>query len=259
VVVASAVSFDERTLLSLSVATLFLGACAHGSPEASAGPTRVKCLGINSCSGQGECAAKAKDGSELNACGGQNTCSAKGWQEVDRSECQAKGGEVLAVVERSSGGCVGTSVPRLAAAEASEEYNLDKARLGIDGYDPVAYFPEGGGAPTPGKTELSHEHEGVIYRFSSEDNLARFEEDPAKYEPAFGGWCAYAMGKTGRLVKVDPEAFLIENGQLMLFYRTKIGDTRDKWADDPQGLRGQADLAWSERTGECRPADGDGG
>lgn len=250
---------DDRTRLCLSVATLFIASCAHapseGTPEPSV--TRVKCLGINGCSGQGECAAKASDGSELNACGGQNGCSGKGWLEVDESECKPRGGQVLAVVERKTEVCATPSVPRLAAAEASERYNVSRDRLANSGYDPVAYFPEGGGAPTPGRVELTLEHEGVVYRFASADNLARFQADPRRYEPAFGGWCAYAMGKNGRLVDADPEAFIIEGGQLLLFYRTKLGDTRDKWKDEPQRLRQQADLAWSERTGECRPASED--
>lgn len=241
--------------MCLSVATLFIAACAHARSEgpAEAGVTRVKCLGVNGCAGQGECAAKASDGAELNACGGQNACSGKGWIETDEPECKQRGGEVLAVVERSAGACVSPSVPRLTAAEAAERYNLDRERLAIEGYDPVAYFPEGGGRPTPGRADLTHTHEGVVYRFASAENLARFQADPARYEPGFGGWCAYAMGKNGRLVDVDPEAFILQDGQLLLFYRTKLGDTRDKWKDDAQPLRQQADQAWSKRTGECRP------
>ncbi|MCA9711685.1 MAG: hypothetical protein KDK70_37970, partial [Myxococcales bacterium] len=201
---------DPGIHFCLSVASLLVASCAHGRAAGSAdAPTRVRCLGINGCAGQGECAAKATDGTELNACGGQNQCAGKGWVEVDAPQCQAKGGEVLAVVEADGAGCTSPSVPRLAADAATEHYNLGSDRLGIEGYDPVAYFPEGGGVPTPGRPELTHEHQGVVYRFASEDHRARFQADPTRYEPAYGGWCAYALGKNGRLVKVDPQAFLI--------------------------------------------------
>lgn len=240
----------------LSVAALFL-ASASGCASKRAGSdppevVRVKCLGINACSGQGQCAATAEDGSELNACGGQNTCSGKGWIEVDEGACTSKGGTVLAVVSQGARTCVADpAVARLPAAAASEQYNLGGDGLAIEGYDPVAYFPEGGGAPMPGRPELQVEHEGATYRFATPENLARFQADPARYEPAYGGWCAYAMGKTGRTVKVDPEAFLVEDDRLLLFYRTKVADTRDKWAEEPGQLRPRADRAWSERTGEC--------
>ncbi len=39
---------------------------------------------------------------------------------------------------------------------------------------------------------------------------------PDKYEPAYGGWCAYAMGESGEKVKIDPETFKILDGQTLL-------------------------------------------
>jgi hypothetical protein len=52
----------------------------------------VKCQGINSCAGKGECGAA--DGSH--DCGGKNSCKGKGWIKVDSAEeCTEKGGTVL--------------------------------------------------------------------------------------------------------------------------------------------------------------------
>ncbi|MCX4240569.1 YHS domain-containing (seleno)protein [Paraliomyxa miuraensis] len=244
---------EPKLSLCLSVAALFLAGCAGKRGDADAPvTTRVKCLGVNACSGQGQCAAQATDGSELNACGGQNACSGKGWLEVEQSECTSKGGTVLEVVSQSAQTCVADpSVPRLSADGAGTHYNLGDGGLAIEGYDPVAYFPEGGGAPQPGRADLELQHEGVTYRFATPENLERFRAAPGRYEPAYGGWCAYAMGKTGRTVKVDPEAFLIEGDRLLLFYRTKMADTREKWAEEPGQLRPRAEREWSQRTGEC--------
>jgi len=52
----------------------------------------VKCYGINSCSGKGECGAP--DGSH--DCAGKNSCKGKGWVKTSAKECKEKGGEILA-------------------------------------------------------------------------------------------------------------------------------------------------------------------
>jgi hypothetical protein len=52
----------------------------------------VKCAGINSCGGKGECAAV--DGSH--ECAGKNSCKGKGWRHTDSAaECTGQGGTVL--------------------------------------------------------------------------------------------------------------------------------------------------------------------
>ncbi len=79
-------------LRGILVASAALGLLAGGlscAREAEGG--EVKCAGINSCGGKGECAAA--DGSH--DCGGKNSCKGKGWVHVDSAdECEAKGGSV---------------------------------------------------------------------------------------------------------------------------------------------------------------------
>jgi YHS domain-containing protein len=69
-----------------------------------------------------------------------------------------------------------------------------------------------------GSKEFAVYHQGVTYYFSSAENKALFKANPAKYEPEYGGWCAYAMGKNGEKVNIDPATFKIMNGKLYLFY-----------------------------------------
>ena len=83
--------------------------------------------------------------------------------------------------------------PVAAQGRAPDHHNLADGRLGLHGYDPVSYFDVGGAAPRPGLPEHRLDHDGVVYRFASADNLATFQADPARYEPAHGGWCSYAM------------------------------------------------------------------
>lgn len=59
-------------------------------------------------------------------------------------------------------------------------------------YDPVGYF---NGKPEEGDEELKTSYRGITYRFASPANLARFNTVPDTYEPAYGGWCADAMGE----------------------------------------------------------------
>ena len=80
-------------LRGLFVASAALGLLA-GAPTATAASHEgegVKCMGVNSCAGKGECAAA--DGSH--DCGGQNSCKGKGWVKVESTEmCAEKGGTV---------------------------------------------------------------------------------------------------------------------------------------------------------------------
>lgn len=122
-------------------------------------------------------------------------------------------------------------------------FNLDKHGLALLGHDPVAYFPEGGGKPKKGLVTLTLEHEGVHYRFASEANQKLFRATPTKYEPRYGGWCAYAMADRNK-VEIDPESFLVTDGKLYLFFKAWYADTRAKWLQDEKRLKEKADRAW---------------
>ena len=124
----------------------------------------------------------------------------------------------------------------------TENFNLDNG-LAIDGFDPVSYF---NGKPSEGKKTYSLVHKGVTYYFSSAANRSAFTADSEKYEPAYGGWCAYAMGKSGEKVKVDPETFKIINGRVYLFYNFWGNNTLDDWNKDEPQLKSSADKRWKK-------------
>ena len=118
-----------------------------------------------------------------------------------------------------------------------------KKNLAIEGYDPVSYFE---GKPSEGKETISVSHKGITYYFTSEAHLQKFKMAPEKYEPAYGGWCAYAMGETGEKVKVDPETFKIVNGKLFLFYNFWGNNTLEDWNKAEARLKQSGDLNWSK-------------
>ena len=123
-----------------------------------------------------------------------------------------------------------------------KHYNLDDG-LAIEGYDPVSYFD---GKPAEGKSNLTYSYKGVIYRFLNQENLAKFKSAPEKYEPAYGGWCAYAMGENGEKVKVDPETYKIVGGKLYLFYNFWANNTLEKWNKNEPKLKEAGDRNWSK-------------
>ncbi len=137
-----------------------------------------------------------------------------------------------------------------APVRAVQQHNLAKDKLAIDGYDPVAYFPEGGGKPAKGDPKFELTHAGARYRFANQANLDAFKKSPETYEPAHGGWCTYAMGESGDKVEIDPKSYVVENGRLFLFYKDLFTDTRARFLKDKQNLLSKADANWKKTSGE---------
>ncbi len=125
-------------------------------------------------------------------------------------------------------GAVAAPTPALAAGGGQG----DEPRLGIKGYDPVAYFTVG--RPVRGKPEFHHDLDEVRYRFASTENLALFRADPDRYAPRFGGLCAMGLGAKGYKVEANPENWAIHKGRLYVFQRSfgRPGFRKDpeRWA-----------------------------
>jgi YHS domain-containing protein len=128
----------------------------------------------------------------------------------------------------------------------SSTANLNKSGVILDGYDPVSYFKSN--KPIKGQSQFQAKHGEAIYWFSNEENKQTFLKDPKKYEPQFGGWCAYAVADSKSKVEVDPQSFLIQDGRLLLFYNGIWSDTRKKWKNskdkDAKTFLKEADANW---------------
>jgi YHS domain-containing protein len=125
----------------------------------------------------------------------------------------------------------------------TKHFNLDEG-VAIRGYDPVSYFSHN--KALKGKEELSYSYHGIKYNFATETNRRLFQTDPVKYEPQYGGWCAYAMGHDGSRVEIDPATFKIINGKLFLFYNRFFNNTLKSWNQDEAGLQAKADANWQK-------------
>ena len=111
----------------------------------------------------------------------------------------------------------------------------------IRGYDPVAYFNDGG--PKKGKSSLSVTHGGGVYHFANEANRDAFKADPERYAPQYGGYCAYAMSK-GFVVSTDPNAWHIKDDKLYLNYSLGV---RKTWLKKRDEYIVKADTNWSKK------------
>ena len=125
-----------------------------------------------------------------------------------------------------------------------KEFNLSKTTLAINGYDPVAYFNQS--KAVEGNKVHSASYNGVTYYFSSPKNKELFSANLARYEPQYGGWCAYAMGDNGEKVDVDPETFKIINDKLYLFYNKFFNNTLKTWNKNENNLKARADANWTK-------------
>lgn len=121
--------------------------------------------------------------------------------------------------------------------------NLTDKNVALSGYDPVSYFSS---SPVKGKKEHQVLYQEVVYYFLNETNKKLFEKTPENYLPQYGGWCAYAMGRSGEKVIIDPESFTIEEGKLYLFYKSIFNDTRKKWQNNIPPLKEKANLNWDK-------------
>lgn len=109
--------------------------------------------------------------------------------------------------------------------------------LALAGYDVVNYFK---GTAVKGSPEWAATHRGVAYHFTSERNLHLFQADPERYLPAYGGWCAYAMARSGNRVQADPGAFRVTGERVFLF----SGNALKKWEKKEKSFLRQADENW---------------
>ncbi|MCL7762219.1 hypothetical protein MPF19_02240 [Polaribacter sp. Z014] len=120
-------------------------------------------------------------------------------------------------------------------------YNTKKGYV-VEGYDVVSYFDN---IAEKGNKKFVTNYDGVQFKFVSKENLEIFNKSPKKYIPAYGGYCAYAIGVKGEKVSIDPETFEVRDGKLYLFYNSWGINTLELWQKEgAEMLRDKADKNW---------------
>jgi YHS domain-containing protein len=126
--------------------------------------------------------------------------------------------------------------------DATRKMHFNNIANAVKGYDVVSYFKEN--KAQKGSKNWSFQYGNVKYYFSSLENFNLFKENPAKYEPQYGGWCAYAMGTTGERWDIDPKTFKIVNGKLFLFYNKGFNNTLNAWNKNETKYLQEANTRW---------------
>lgn len=134
-------------------------------------------------------------------------------------------------------------VTSMGLASAAEPVNtLEKALFGykpngiaIRGYDTVAYFTQG--KPVMGDSAYATQWMGATWQFASQEHLSSFEENPERFAPQYGGYCAYGVAQ-GYLVKIEPEQWTIVDDKLYLNFDKEV---QGKWQEDKGGFIAKAD------------------
>lgn len=135
----------------------------------------------------------------------------------------------------------------------NHSYNINKKGIMLLGYDLVAYFKSN--KAIKGLEKYIHTYRDAIFHFSSRKNLNTFMDNPEKYLPKYGGWCALGMsiegikdGYKADKYAADPDNFKIIGEELYLFYKTLDYDALQKWNEesDETVCIERADTFWEQ-------------
>lgn len=99
---------------------------------------------------------------------------------------------------------------------------VDQTGFAVSGYDVVAYrsldqsaVGQPQAAAIPGRADITAEYNGSKFAFASEENRAKFLENPAYFVPQYDGHCAYGVSKGGK-VPGNPNLWRIVDDRLYL-------------------------------------------
>ncbi|WP_299139378.1 YHS domain-containing (seleno)protein [uncultured Tateyamaria sp.] len=137
---------------------------------------------------------------------------------------------------------LGSSVA-MTPAFAADEFNVAPGLtyagvpLGLHGADPVALLA---GNQVEGDAQFFAAHDGVAYYFTSAENQAAFEANPAKFMPQNGGFCTLGVAYAKKL-DGNPDYATVVDGKLFVFVNQAALDAFNK---DQAALTAQADENW---------------
>jgi YHS domain-containing protein len=122
---------------------------------------------------------------------------------------------------------------------AGELVNVSGAsKIAVSGYDPVAFFTDS--KPVNGSPSITSQDRGATYFFVNEEHKKMFIENPDKYAPQYGGFCAFGVG-LDKLFPVDINTWQVREGKL---YLNLNGDILKKFNADFEDNLTKAEKNW---------------
>ncbi len=118
----------------------------------------------------------------------------------------------------------------------------------IKGADPVAYFSlKPGDKAILGEKNITYKWKGAEWHFASEENKQKFIDNPEKYAPQYGGYCAFAVSHNFTK-SITPNRWKIVDGKLYLNFN---GTAYKKWEKDQANAIERADKNWPTVLKSC--------
>ncbi len=114
-------------------------------------------------------------------------------------------------------------------------------RVALGGYDPVSYFTDA--RAEKGTPDFAWTFDDATYYFKSSEHRDMFTADPDRYAPQYAGYCAGGIA-TGRKFEGDPQAWVISNGKLFVFWSK---DEIPKFNAQAALVISEADAQWRSR------------
>ena len=109
----------------------------------------------------------------------------------------------------------------------------------LRGYDATAYFTKR--SPAAGAAAHTVTWNGVVWRFATAADAAKFRANPAAFEPQFGGHCTGGLSQH-HVVDASPLHWRVHGNKLYLFATSAGGRRFDA---DPQGVIARATAYWN--------------
>lgn len=130
-------------------------------------------------------------------------------------------------------------------AQDKKANNIDNSNIALQGYSPVSYLDLE--LAQRGNKNYKSEYQKVVYYFTSKEQKATFDNNPTKYLPQYGGFCAFGTYARAKF-RVDPNKFIVHNNKYYLFLNNVELDAQQLWMaeNNHTKLKKAADKNWNK-------------
>lgn len=111
-------------------------------------------------------------------------------------------------------------------AQDKQANNIDNSNIALQGYSPVSYLDLG--IAQRGVKDFKSEHNKIVYYFTDADQKKKFDKNPSKYLPQYGGYCAFGV-YAGAKFRPDPNKFIVKDGKYFLYLYNLELDAQQLW------------------------------
>lgn len=126
---------------------------------------------------------------------------------------------------------------------AQPKYAPPEKEASFDGYDLVSYYQ--GKGPVLGSKTYKSNYDGLTLLFANAENKKKFEQDPDRYMPAYGGYCATAVSSK-KFIKPNYKIYTVQNEKLLFFEVKGFFNGKTHWEKNPQMNEIMADKHYRE-------------